>query len=88
MTNSSYVNSLMAAHVSCHFFSDDSGVVFFNQLTGETLGLALSFEAFIGLYQSKSYLDVLDADVIRQLDTMLATPLLTVERSNDAHLDT
>lgn len=81
-------DKFLAAHVSCHFFADDSGVVLFNQRTGETLGLALCYQAFMDLCLSKSYPEALGRDVVQQLESMLAITLKKSERSDDTHLNT
>ncbi|MDP4528101.1 hypothetical protein Q3O59_03535 [Alkalimonas delamerensis] len=82
------VSNVLAANISCHFFSDDSGVVFFNRLTGETLGLALDYDAFMALCLSKRYPETLQGNEIRQFEKMLAAPWKQSEQSDDPHPST
>ena len=72
MTIERTANPILAAQVSCHFFSDGSGMVLFHQLTGESVGLALTETEFVASCQQKQIAKNVQFNDLQTLKRMLS----------------
>lgn len=67
-----YSKVTLREHVVTHCFSDKSGTVFFNTVSGETIGLALSKADLEQLLLTGELLDELDVESSKLLANVLS----------------
>lgn len=77
------LNDALQDHVITHSFSDESGTVFFNQVTGETLGVSLSKEQLTKLLFATEIDTTVQPEEIVSLSRMIKLPLFYTEPSDE-----
>ncbi|MCC5853629.1 MAG: hypothetical protein JJU30_12370 [Alkalimonas sp.] len=65
------LEALLRPNISVFSFTDHSGTVFFNRLTGETVGVALTQTELLALTESSAGLSPATADELAVLSGMM-----------------
>lgn len=73
------LEALLRPHISVFSFTDHSGTVFFNRLTGETVGVSLTQADLLALSKSSLELSSATDEELAVLSGMMALPQQTTQ---------
>ncbi|SEA58745.1 hypothetical protein [Alkalimonas amylolytica] len=76
------LHDVLLEHVVVHSFSDGSGTVFFNQVTGETLGVSLTAQQLERLVSNGETDTSVQAQELHALSRMLKLPSQSPGKAN------